>query len=625
MMPDNMIHSEPTLELESCGSNCCPMGYQCQDDRCYAMQDAAKTSNIPSASMSAPTASITVSAPVSTSSPPQTASAGAAGAQTKETEGDDTDPTSASTTHDDGDGFSGRSFVAGFLPGIFIGGILIALLLYFCVFRKKRNTCYADSDEEKRRTRDQLTSLGPSPALSYRPTMHGRSISEPVTDVTGTHRTDFARGTPPRMQPFDEKAEDLQSFGNTTSITSPSGEKAAATPKSALSRLSTKLWSPSDMTFSSPAFKYDPSTPIPTQPPLPAHLKRGTLSVLPLFQKTNTSTPSSKNKITPIRELRKQRSERSLHRRMTEEANPNAISENRRSASGRWMWPMRPNHLKTPSQEEIMIGVDRSGSDYISPHQPRHAAQPQQQQQQQQRFSRPRAASVASTQTVSSIEDSSPVSPTFLSGGSYTHAPASANHNPNPHKSTAGILYPYSYNGSVNINPNADDDTPTRQPLHPAQHTTTLSAASPPRRAAKPPTKPPTPATTATAITAPNTLPTASRNLASPFSSPQSQTQNSTVTNPTPTPQHFPTTAFHPSAPQQGEQRFTTFGDLMQRAGVREEDLHPRPAVPALPAGAGTGTGTGTGAGAGAGAGITGERGVGRWGSLKRFGSGKGR
>lgn len=606
-MPRNMIHSDPTVELETCGSACCPMGYQCQGGACYAVQDPASTSSVVSASFTATTASIAVSAPASTSSGSSTETAGTAEAQTEETNSV-TDPNNGGRTHDDGQGFSGRSFAAGFLPGVFIGGVLVAMLLYFYLFRKKRNVPYANDDDEKHRTRDQLTSLGPSPALSYRPTMHGRSISEPVADGAGTHRTDFARGTPPRMQPFDENVENPYDLGSTTVITSISGEKAAATPKSAVSRLTSKLWSPSDIPSNSPAFIYEQSTPKPTQSPLPAHLKRGTLSVLPLFQKSSSSTPSSKNKVTPIRELRKQRSERSLHRRMTKEAGPGSARDSRRSASGRWLWPMKPNHLRTPSQEEIMIGVDRSGDNsYVSPDQSRR---PQVHQQGQQSFPRPRAASVASIQS-SHFEDVSPTSPTFLGGGTYSYAPAPANHNHiQPQTSNSKTVYPYPCNTSV------ENATPTRQPLHPSQHTTALTTppASPTRPAPaaqpglgspfspntnnngagtypnyrpSPPAQPPSIAKANPTTNGITTIVSPKDNKTIPNSYHTTQNSTTTINTKSTTALKPPQTIFSTPnlspAQNKHDQRMTQFGDIMQQAGVLDEVARPVGAVPALP------------------------------------------
>lgn len=261
LIPRSQLHSDPPQQLETCGSRCCPMSYSCVNKMCVA--------NI------APT-------PSSISSG-TTGAKGGSGSNSR-----DGDPeSSALAGHSSGvvsssdHSFNGASFAAGLVPGLAIGAILAALLVLLCV-RKRRRSSVTYVDNEKQRSGDDLTDLSP-----WRATSHGRSISEPTPTSSAIQRTDFLRSTPPRAPGQNDLPPDAYD--------------AAATGPPTPAHRSPKV----KALFSrSPFMGQRPSTPRRTQPSIPAHLKRGTLSF----------------KISPVRALKKQKSTHSLRRQMTEAA-----------------------------------------------------------------------------------------------------------------------------------------------------------------------------------------------------------------------------------------------------------------------------------------------------------------
>lgn len=250
------------------------MGYSCQAGLCHILPATISTSSGVSSS-TASAAAVLTSASHLTSS---TSSSQATPAPT----------TAASTSNGGNDSlstvkFSGASFVAGFIPGIFIGAFLAALLLW-CLFRRsvRPSSSYID---DKHGNRDTLTDLGP---LSRRPTMHGRSISEPVVDASSGHRTDFLRTTPQRGT-GDAGMNDSYSVEMSAGVVDSSTLRQ--TPKAVRALFSR-----------SPFLNQTPSTPPTMLPLMPSHLRRGTLSF----------------SISPVRALKKQKSMHSLRRQMTE-------------------------------------------------------------------------------------------------------------------------------------------------------------------------------------------------------------------------------------------------------------------------------------------------------------------
>ncbi|KAF2176699.1 hypothetical protein K469DRAFT_398637 [Zopfia rhizophila CBS 207.26] len=199
--PDNQIHISDTknIKLPSCGSQCCPLGYTCNGGMCSA--DSATPSASPPGSPT-PTATDPASASQTTTSTPL--------------------PTPVPQT-----GFSGKSFVAGFFPGMILGAILTLLFLW--VIKRRRES------QEKNRYSGDFGHVA-------------RTISDPIYDPVYAARTDFIRrgsgsaqnspnsttgmvqkesaqaggvgGMTPRIKSLFSKSPKL-GFGNFSSVNSP--------------------------------------------------------------------------------------------------------------------------------------------------------------------------------------------------------------------------------------------------------------------------------------------------------------------------------------------------------------------------------------------------------------------
>jgi hypothetical protein len=154
--PDNQIHLSTTtgIELPKCGEKCCPVGYSCNGKMCKADPDTSATPSSTSSSTPSPT---------STPSASQTTEAL---------------PVTAESTQR---GFDGKSFVAGFFPGIVIGALGTIGLIW--VIKKRR-----ESQERNRYSGD----FGDHVA---------RTISDPIYDPVYAARTDFIRRGSTSAQP----------------------------------------------------------------------------------------------------------------------------------------------------------------------------------------------------------------------------------------------------------------------------------------------------------------------------------------------------------------------------------------------------------------------------------------
>ncbi|KAF2280868.1 uncharacterized protein EI97DRAFT_366980 [Westerdykella ornata] len=163
--PDNQMHLANTTEIQlpKCGEKCCPFGYSCNGNACKANPSSAPSQS-PSASPSTPPS--TIRTPTSTPTPSQTPSA----SQT-------TDPATIVQTQR---GFDGRSFVAGFFPGIVIGALTTLAVIW--LIKKRREV------QEKNRYSGDFGHVS-------------RTISDPIYDPNYAARTDFIRRGSGSAQP----------------------------------------------------------------------------------------------------------------------------------------------------------------------------------------------------------------------------------------------------------------------------------------------------------------------------------------------------------------------------------------------------------------------------------------
>jgi hypothetical protein len=148
--PDNQMHLSDTsnIQLPKCGDKCCPLGYTCKGSMCS--KDPVPS---PSPSTSSPTTSSSASA---SSTNPASQTAGCLVPPSPQGER----------------GFDGRSFAAGFFPGIVIGALGTIGLIW--LIKKRRETQYkAQSPTDYNHV--------------------ARQISDPIYDPEHAARTDFIR------------------------------------------------------------------------------------------------------------------------------------------------------------------------------------------------------------------------------------------------------------------------------------------------------------------------------------------------------------------------------------------------------------------------------------------------
>jgi len=166
--PDSPVHTENlTLSLPQCGHACCPLGFDCHDGVCLvASQSVSSSGSSSPTTMSRSSATATSIAPVTTPTgkavdlPLSTAAPNSSAASQKSYS------------------FSGRSFTAGFLPGIIIGAVLLALFLWLWLWYNRRHRAEVTN----------TTSLT-STSLSRKPSR--RDISDPVVHPQYGERTTF--------------------------------------------------------------------------------------------------------------------------------------------------------------------------------------------------------------------------------------------------------------------------------------------------------------------------------------------------------------------------------------------------------------------------------------------------
>jgi hypothetical protein len=173
--PDNQIHlsTKIDLELPKCGGRCCPVGYSCNGNMCKADPEASGTPSSTSTPIPSPTR-----IPASQTTPPL--------------------PVQTDSNHWS---FDGKSFVAGFFPGIAIGTLGTIGLLW--AVKKRR-----ESQEKNRYSGD----FGDHVA---------RTISDPIYDPAYAARTEFIRrgsasahSSPRTMTPMVQKSSTVQSSGS---------------------------------------------------------------------------------------------------------------------------------------------------------------------------------------------------------------------------------------------------------------------------------------------------------------------------------------------------------------------------------------------------------------------------
>ena len=136
--PRNPVHNtDLTRNLPKCGSLCCPQGFSCVDGQCSLAKDDKKPGSSPSAK---PTGTSPRSAPSTskvTLSTPGSAPATATSTSTGLPDAAQSPSTDGPVPSDSSNGFPAKAVIAGFFPGLLLGG-LIVLAIFLCMARRKK-------------------------------------------------------------------------------------------------------------------------------------------------------------------------------------------------------------------------------------------------------------------------------------------------------------------------------------------------------------------------------------------------------------------------------------------------------------------------------------------------------
>ncbi|KAL5121799.1 hypothetical protein ACEQ8H_000014 [Pleosporales sp. CAS-2024a] len=162
--PENQMHLSDTsgVTLPTCGTRCCPLGYNCQSNMCF--KNDASPSSSPSSALPTPSATKPASAS-------QTSSCSIAPVQTKSS-------------------FNGSSFAAGFFPGLLLGAL--GTIGFLWAVKKRRES------KSKERFSGDFGHVA-------------RQISDPIYDPQHAARTDFIRRGSHSAQTSPHSASNLVS------------------------------------------------------------------------------------------------------------------------------------------------------------------------------------------------------------------------------------------------------------------------------------------------------------------------------------------------------------------------------------------------------------------------------
>ncbi|KAH7355852.1 hypothetical protein BKA66DRAFT_474670 [Pyrenochaeta sp. MPI-SDFR-AT-0127] len=160
--PDNQMHLSETngVELPRCGEKCCPLGYTCKSGMC--------SKDLPS--------------------PSPTSTAGSTASATNPASASQTSNCPAAAPIQTSQGFDGRSFAAGFFPGIVIGALGTIGLIW--VINKRRES------QTKERYSGDFGHVA-------------RQISDPIYDPEHAARTDFIRRGSQSAQPSPNSTDKI--------------------------------------------------------------------------------------------------------------------------------------------------------------------------------------------------------------------------------------------------------------------------------------------------------------------------------------------------------------------------------------------------------------------------------
>ncbi|KAF2141760.1 uncharacterized protein K452DRAFT_308827 [Aplosporella prunicola CBS 121167] len=188
--PSNAIHTTNlTATLTTCGTQCCPLGYECENGLCSMTISSTVGSPDPSSSSSSSSSSASSSVPSSTSIaalPTAASSTAAASASSSSTATPAT--TDDNDKDDDGDSHTGATnkgaIAGGVIGGLAAGALLIGLVLWFMKRRRggtvgSRSSFGGALSEKKKFSGD----FGPV----------SRTVSDPIYNPSLSGRSEFLR------------------------------------------------------------------------------------------------------------------------------------------------------------------------------------------------------------------------------------------------------------------------------------------------------------------------------------------------------------------------------------------------------------------------------------------------
>lgn len=225
--------ADTSVELQTCGSNCCPLGFSCDGGTTCKIMDSTKAapSSSSSSSLSSPTSTASSAAAASstqttlstnTSATTTITSSSVAAAALRPTATSDAANSPKQPTSDDG--VTGKGFAAGFIPGIILGILATAGILWYL---RRRNA--------QRNRESGETFIGrrqPAPKISepiYQPQMGMR------TDFLNHQRSASADNHPLRgMRPLDSSA--IRGRSPASFISAPLGGSFVSFPSEPISQ-----------------------------------------------------------------------------------------------------------------------------------------------------------------------------------------------------------------------------------------------------------------------------------------------------------------------------------------------------------------------------------------------------
>lgn len=339
LLPASPVHTLNLTEaLPKCGNLCCPAGFRCENNECLAInnkqQQSSSTARPPSSS-----------APATTSRPANgtTTSTSTRSTQSQTMISSSTAIPVETTIPVERDTFSGRSFAAGFVPGIIIGAALLFGIIFFIARRRNRKEeatemtsppgggsgglSSAKAAFKRRSTRRQISDPIVQPQYSTRTAFYHNAGSQRTASPGNSSQTAPSSVSPAGLDASivekgphsDHSRKRSSSYYDTNTVAYPATPYSHTTSDFRVKSLFHQSPNPATGLATSTAI-----TPMPPVPPIPA-----------------SSSPTTKGSNTPPNPLRSKKSQGSLRRQLSrfrKGSAPEALSRtsSKRRRVGSW-------------------------------------------------------------------------------------------------------------------------------------------------------------------------------------------------------------------------------------------------------------------------------------------------